>query len=395
MMSIIQDLYTKIPDLAVGVAGLDDFPTGTYGSPGVDLPFYVAGPGTMSTTLSTNLAAVQSLNVHDGGDGPESQVTAMHRALTDYYLIWDSGQIPPAGAPGGRFGSLHFRTGSFPIVVLVTDAPFHNGRRATNPGLLHDPYSFNGSPPFPTATIDDLVAAMNARGARLLGLSVANGVRAGGDPYEDMAYLSDKVGSNVPPSAFGGAKCATGLAGSLLSPDGPATADAPGGTCRMIYDVTSSGLGVSASVVSGVKAVLTSVKLDLRPLAAPGTGPVDAVDTFIETIQVDAGGGDDPAAPGAPCIALNAVQQLADVWSGPKGLLKEQDAVNETALAVTPGQKICFKVVPKPNTSVPQVAGAQVFKATLTVKARNGISATELTLGAPREIAFIIPPAPQ
>jgi len=226
-------------------------------------------------------------------------------------------------------------------------------------------------------------------------VSVSNGVRAGGDPYEDIAYLSDQTGSNVPPSAFGGAQCATGLSGSLTAPDGPITADAPGGSCRLIYDVTSGGVGVSSSIVSGVTAVLTSVKLDLRALAAPDAGPVDAVDTFIQTIAVDAGGGVDPTEPGVPCVALSAVQQLADIWSGPKGLLKQQDAVNETALAVTPGQKVCFKVIPKPNTTVPQVAGAQVFKATLTVKAQNGISATELVLGSPREIAFIIPPAPQ
>ena len=69
--------------------------------------------------------------------------------------------------------------------------------------------------------------------------------------------------------------------------------------------------------------------------------------------------------------------------------------MNETALGITPGQKICFKLVPKGNTAFPQALAAQVFHATLTIRAKNGVSPSELVLGAPREIAFIVPPAPQ
>ncbi len=89
------------------------------------------------------------------------------------------------------------------------------------------------------------------------------------------------------------------------------------------------------------------------------------------------------------------MQQLTDIWSGPKGLIKVQDAVNETALGVTPTQKVCFKILPKPNTTILQTTSAQVFKAVLTVKARNGAAPTELVLGSPREIVFVVPPAPQ
>ena len=402
MTSIVQTLHAEIPDVAVGVAGFDDFPTSNYGAPPLDLPFYVAGAtGHVSATLSDNLAAVQALNVHDGGDLPESQVAAMHRALTDAFLIWDSGpngQLAPSGAPSGRYGSLRFRTGALPILVAITDAPFHNGRRAMSAAQLHDPYSFNGQPPFPTPTVDTLISEMVSRGARFLGVSAVSGARAGADPYEDMAYLVDQTSSYVPPSAFGGVRCATGLGGSFLLPDGPATADAPGGTCRLIFDITSTGAGLSSSVVRGVQALLKGIKLNLRALASPLPPPpsaMDAVDTFIQTIAVNAPGGSDAAEPGVPCFALNAVQQLTDQWTGPKGLVNLPDGVNETAIGVVPGQKICFKVIPKPNTAFPQGAAPQVWKAVLTVKARNGAAPTELILGAPREIAFIIPPSPQ
>jgi hypothetical protein len=243
--------------------------------------------------------------------------------------------------------------------------------------------------------VDTLITEMAARGARFIGISAADGVRGGADPYQDMAYLADQTGSYVSPSVFGGAQCATGLAGAFLLPDGPITADDPGGTCRLIFDVTSGGLGVSNSIVNGVKALLRGIKMNLRVLASPLPGPVDAVDTFIQSIAVNAPGGDDEAEPGVPCFALNPVLQLTDLWTGPKGLINLPDGVNETALGVVPSQKICFKVIPKPNNAFPQQMAPQVFKAVLIVKAKNGSAPNELTLGTPREIAFIVPPSPQ
>ena len=45
--------------------------------------------------------------------------------------------------------------------------------------------------------------------------------------------------------------------------------------------------------------------------------------------------------------------------------------------------------------TVMQDAVPHVYKAYLTIKARNGQAPTEYLLGAPREVAFIVPPAPQ
>lgn len=398
LVSIISKLKTSIPDLAVGIAGFDDFPTGIYGAAGVDLPFYVAGTtGYVSTVQADNISAVFGLNVHDGGDSPESHVAAMYRALTDYYLIWDGGMMPPVGAPGGRYGSLRFRDGALPILVAVTDAPFHNGKRANNPMVLHDPYTFNNTPPFPTPTIDQLVTAMKSRGGRFIGISSSDGVRAGGDPYEDMAYLADQTGSYVPPSAFGGALCGTGMNGGFLNPDGPMTVESPGGTCRLIFDISTAGNGLNdVTLDNAVRALLKSIKLDIRALIVPDINdPIDSVDTFIDKIAVNAPGGDDAAEPGVPCFSLNAMMQLTDIWSGPKGDVKVQDGINETALGIVPGQKVCFQVVPKQNTSIQQNGGAQVFRASLIVRAKNGVAPSELVLGTPREILFLVPPAPQ
>jgi hypothetical protein len=391
-----------IPDLAIGIAGHDDFPDGIYGTSPVDKPFYVAGPtGFMSTLAADNQSAVNTLTVHDGLDNPESQIAAYDRALTDYYLQWDNGgEIPPGGAPGTTYGSLHFRKGSLPILIGITDAPFHNGRRTSDaPGVFHDKYIFDDTPPFPTPTMDVLIADMNAKGARYVGISASDGVRNGGDPYEDMATLVDNVQSFVSPKVFGGIQCLTGPSGAAIPPDGPATADDPAGTCRLIFDIGKDGTGLGQSVVNGIVALLKSIHLDVRALASPDPNdPLDAVDTFIQSIAVNPSGGADAQEPGVQCIAIDPVKQQKDNWTGPKGLLKMPDGVNETALNIVPSQKICFKILPKPNTTITQDDKPHVYKAVLTVKAQNGKSSDELVLGdpkKPREIAFIIPPAPQ
>src|SRR5690348_17636932 len=53
---------------------------------------------------------------------------------------------------------------SLPMLIAITDASFHNGKRSNNPGTVHDPYSFNDVPPFPSPKIDDLVSVMKSKG---------------------------------------------------------------------------------------------------------------------------------------------------------------------------------------------------------------------------------------
>jgi hypothetical protein len=71
-----------------------------------------------------------------------------------------------------------------------------------------------------------------------------------------------------------------------------------------------------------------------------------------------------------------------------------QDGVNESALGVNLGHKVCFTLVPKANSLVAPTTAAQVFYATLTVRALNGLSPAELVLGVSRTVAFLVPAAP-
>lgn len=392
--SVIASIKTEIPDVGAGIAGHDDYPVAPYGVDGQDLPFYLPAPSGMVTTVQSETeAAIAALTLHNGNDVPESQVAALWKGVTNGWLQWPGTLEGPANLPAGRFGALGFRDNALPVLVEITDAPFHNGRRASDPSTLHDPYSFNGVAPYPAPTVDDLVEAMAQAGAKFIGIAANDGVRSG-DPYEDMAYLADATGSLVPPSAFGGSTCNTTLGGNpLAAPDGP------NGTCRLVFDIRKNGGGLSARLVDAVIALVQSLELDVRVVAIsdPPTaenGWIDSVDTFVEYVEVSTSGGDDPTDPSGPCAVL-PIGQVGDVWEGPKGLAPGGDTYWDTVYGATASLKVCYDVRVRPNQTVPPKDEIQIFHAVLQVRANSGENPVELDFGPPRDVLFLIPAKPQ
>src|SRR5439155_22635318 len=138
---IIPALAAKFTDLGIGVAAHDDFPSASIGNFATTArPFYVAPKATPSGYINTDPTVAQtaanSLVTTSGGssDIPESQVGAMMRALdasvvlknTDVTAVTLAAETPPAGTNG----SLHFRSDALQIIIPITDAGFHNGKRA-------------------------------------------------------------------------------------------------------------------------------------------------------------------------------------------------------------------------------------------------------------------------
>jgi hypothetical protein len=391
--TILAALKAQVPDVAAGVGAHDDYPLDPYGIAG-DRPFYLPSQkGRVTTTQADTVAALTALTLHNGQDGPESQIAGMWRALTNDWLQWPGTLVQPDSIPFDRFGSLAFRKNALPILVEITDAAFHNGKRAGAPASLHDPYSFNQQAPYKAPTVDTLVAAMGSTGARIIGIASDDGARTG-DPYEDMAYLSDATGSLVPTSAFGGTTCNTALGGLPLgSPDGP------NGTCRLVFDIKKNGVGLTERLVDGVKALIKSLTMDVRVVAIAdepdsSNGFVDSVDTFVEYVEVSLSGGDDPTDPAKPCVVL-APQKVLDAWMGPKGMSPGGDTYWDTVLAVLAQTKICYNVKVIDNTTIPQTDSVQVFHAVLQVRAKNGKSPIELDFGAARDVLFLVPAKPQ
>ncbi len=163
--------------------------------------------------LTTDVAAVRratmSLQASSGGDWSESQVTAMHALLTGVgfpsYVddlgggcdptlasavqsAWGTGNSDACGpvrnmdpvADCGQgpddpaaYGWACFREGRVPIIVLFSDAPWHNGVDAIDGVPMGGNFYAGSTPGAPTW--NDLVDAFNMRGAYFVGIDVAGG----------------------------------------------------------------------------------------------------------------------------------------------------------------------------------------------------------------------------
>ena len=397
--TIIPALKAKIPSLGIGVAGHDDYPyssgcgwlgscTADYGS-GADLPYYNTSPaGFITTDTATAQAAANSLSIHNGDDGPEAQIPGLFHTVAGDALSWPGGSVgADNGTPGSTFGALHFRSDALPIVVEISDADFHNGKRALTSGGGSYDGAFQNTYSFGAPTSDDLVAKLNTLGAKFIGVAAENGGRLsggpGGNPYGYEAYISDKTGSNAPPGAFGGS-CKTGIGGAAVAADGP------GGSCRLVFSINTDGTGLGTSIVDGVLAILASIKFDVHVEAYndAGSGAVDVVTDFMTKVEPRPTGGTDPVT-GATCVTFPA-SQLADNFHTPKAIPGAGD-IQETIKQVNPGSYYCFDVVPKPNTVIPATTSVQTYKAWLKVVAVKPTGGT-FALGTDREVLFLIPP---
>ena len=181
--TIIPGLATEISDVRFAVAHFDDFPVGGYGSAG-DVPY--RSVQTITSSVSATQAAVNTLSARGGGDGPESQMEALYQTATG------SG-IPPwvtaASCPAGTNGYSCFRSGATPIILLFTDADFHNG-----PGGAA-PYSgVSGAHTYAQA-----ITALNAINAKVLGMMSGAAARA---QLETLATDTGAVAADGTPIVF-------------------------------------------------------------------------------------------------------------------------------------------------------------------------------------------------
>src|SRR5690606_10602994 len=99
----------------------------------------------------------------------------------------DPGFIPPTtGCPSGGHGGACFRPDALPIIMLITDAPMHNGPPGVAPIA---PYTFSPAPHGYMETLD-AVAALDA-------LVVTLGASAPGrpSPHAHLRALATDTGS--------------------------------------------------------------------------------------------------------------------------------------------------------------------------------------------------------
>lgn len=156
------------------------------------------------------------------------------------------------------------------------------------------------------------------------------------------------------------------------------------------YSVNGSKTPVPVSSALGLATTgggSTPSPVDVYARASGGLVPVDLVDSFLSKIEPNSTGGTDPVT-GVTCATFLATL-LIDRYHGPKALTSAGD-INETIAGVAPGPTYCFNLVPKPNTTIPQVPRVQVFTVNVNVLGDNG--GTAFPLGVSRTIKFIVPP---
>lgn len=228
-----------IPDSRLAVATFADFPVGDYGSAARgDTPFQLQLP--MTDDITAVQAAVNAIEMGDGRDIEESQVEALYQLATGEGR---GSYVPPsAGCPSGGRGYACFRGDAMAVVLLFTDAEFHNG-----PGGDH-PY---GSDVVPRpADYDDALAALRRLDMRVIGFDSGRGV-----PRRHLERVAIDTGA--------------------VSASGP-----------LVYDIGSMGESLSNSVVEAIRTFATTASQDIDAIfldADPGDG-IDATE-FVEALR--------------------------------------------------------------------------------------------------------------
>jgi len=238
---IIGAVRCTIPDAWFGVGTHDDFPYSPFGSSGCGDRVY-RNLRNIDPSVSGAQSAVNSIPLHCGSDGPESQTQALWAIATGNGF---SGYLGSSSCGGGRWGYPCFRPGTIPIVVLFTDAPFHNG-----------PYGYNyyGTPGSRAASWSQTVNELNRNNIRVI--TVQSGSTWYSPPYglPDANALADATGS--------------------YSSSGS----------RYVFRISESGTGLSRAVVDAVVDLANYNRMDISARAT--NNPATPIDErgFVDSI---------------------------------------------------------------------------------------------------------------
>ncbi len=250
---IVPGLIRAIPDLNLGLVTYGDFPVEPYGSSG-DRAFSLERP--MSREFTALQGALGAVRAEGGGDQPEALVEALFQVATGEGLragrVDRPWWIDPAGGcrlPGNGYACIRPRAS--PILVLVTDAPTHNGPGGTEPYVRSN---FIPSEAVPH-TYEQAVTALNTvLGAKLVG--IFSGTRAADAGRATLEALSRDTRS--------------------LDRDGR----------PLVFDINPDGTGLSQQVVTSVTRLVDEVRLDVSARAVDADGSGGA--SFVRAVRARA-----------------------------------------------------------------------------------------------------------
>lgn len=180
--TLVQGVRAAIPDAAFGVALFGEFPVEPHGPPGVR-PYELRAPITLDTTRVA--AALDGYPNWGNFDDPEAAIEGLYQVATGegYGDPGTPGYISPSsGCPTGGFGGACFRNDALPIVMLITDAPMHNGPNGNEYELSPPPHTYMQA-----------LDAVDAIDLLVLGLGAEDSGRP--SPHPDLQALARDTGS--------------------------------------------------------------------------------------------------------------------------------------------------------------------------------------------------------
>jgi hypothetical protein len=328
-----------------------------------------SGNMAMIQPLTFDVAAVRrataALEASSGGDGAESMVPAMHAALTGVgfpsYLDASGGGCDPTLASAIRsawgtsdaaacgpvrnmdpvgdchqgpddpaaYGWACFQEGRVPIMVLFSDAPWHNGPNVADDGRMNvdDNFYRVSTPGAPVWS--SFVSAMTMRGAYFVGIDVSSW---GDQTYMnslELARLTGTVDGSGAPIAFNG-----------------------------------TAADVSASVIDAIQRIAGTTRQNITTRVDPDRG-----ETRI-------------APPNDTASFIDAVVPVRGLPAAPEGF----DSMDTTTFYnVAPSARVTFRVDFN-NDFQMGTDVTQVFRATIVVLGRAGSEVDR------RDVFVLVPP---
>lgn len=295
-------IQRRIRDSQIGVTTFADFPEGNCGQETMgDRPFRLVLPTT--DDLVRVQTAMDSIALNNGSDEPESQVEALYQIATGEGI---GVYVPPSlGCPTGGIGYACFRPDALPVVLMFTDAPFHNGPGPSDDRLSF-PYSARDACPtvFPEPhRYSEARDALNAVGIRVIGLY------SGPSGEDGLSHL-------------------TRIATDTDAVDGSGSS--------LVFDIGRSGERLTESVIEAVETLADVVEFDSLDTLLVDPDRTDSVD------------------PRSFVLAVEAVR--AEPMSGVRMI----DAASGAFLGVRSGTTVFFRLRLRGGAVVPGV-GAQRF----------------------------------
>ena len=262
---IVPGLIREIPDLHLGLVTYGEFPIYPFGEH-ADRPFALnRALGSQFTALQDAIGNVTALG---GGDNAEALVEALYQSANGTGL---APFIPPSGGcPTIGIGYACFRPDAQPIIIVMTDAPMHNGPVTLPDNHPYDPAAF--APYAAPHTYEQMLAVLNASlRPRVMGINSGLAPLSGRADLEQLSRDTQTLGSNGAPLVFDIGPDGSGLSAQVVAAIGRLTAEVPLNVSAQAIDDGSGGAALVRAVV---------------PLAASPMSQVDRIDTttFYNTV---------------------------------------------------------------------------------------------------------------